>query len=854
MLSSTIRESFINYFLSQGHMKLPGSSLVPSDPSLLFTIAGMVQFKPYFLEELSPPSKRVATVQTCLRVNDIDQIGYSSRHVTLLEMLGNFSFGDYFKEEAIHFAWEFVLDYLKLPREKLLVTVYEQDEESLLLWQKVAGLSTDKIISLGEEDNFWRMGETGPCGPASEIYYDRGEGPFSLNDFPGDRFVEFWNLVFIQYNAQDSGILIPLPKKNIDTGMGLERMSAIMQKKDSVFETDVFQPIINTLSQMLNAQYKESNIVTLRIIADHLRSITFLLSEGLTPSNEWRGYVLRRLIRRSFLKGYRLGTTKPFLYKVVPEIVSLMGEFYPTLKDKPGWVAEGVKAEEEKFLKTLGRGLDYFAEHLDKLKSEKITIFSGKDAFFLYDTYGFPLELQTELLQEENFTLDTESFNEEMSKQRSFSKFQGKEETEKTGIALYEEFPATEFIGYSSLEAEATVLMCEKREDGNLTCLFDVTPFYGFGGGELPDFGLVKNPEGVGQIIDVYSTDTGRIVHIVQLEKEFIRKGERVILEVDASRRKDMEIHHTCTHLLQAALRKLLGSQVTQAGSSVSPDYFRFDYTYHNQLTSKEIISIESLVNEYIRNDYEVNYCTRTYKEALDMGATALFGEKYGEEVRIVKINNISTELCGGTHLKRTGEAGLFLILKEEGVGAGLRRIEAVSGKKALDYLNRLRQERETSLGLIKQSGDLVQGINNFLNDYKQLQQQKEILVNHLITICKGRLLANTQSYDNLQIISSVIDHLDQKSIRILADELRNSLKEYIIVLVGKESGYLFVSLSESAIKKGLHAGKIAGEIAQRAEGKGGGNIESGQGGVKDIDKACLVLNDMVSLISIFLK
>ncbi|MBT9164952.1 MAG: Alanine--tRNA ligase [candidate division WS2 bacterium] len=835
-------------------MKLPGSSLVPSDPSLLFTIAGMVQFKPYFLDQLSPPAKRVTTIQPCLRVNDIDQIGYSSRHVTLLEMLGNFSFGDYFKEEAINFAWEFALDYLKLPREKLLVTVYERDEESSLLWQKVAGLSANRIISMGEEDNFWRMGETGPCGPCSEIYYDRGEGPFSLNDFSGDRFIEFWNLVFIQYNAHDSGILTPLPKKNIDTGMGLERMSAIMQKKDSVYETDIFLPIINTLSQVLNARYEEGNIASLRIIADHLRSITFLLSEGLTPSNEWRGYVLRRLIRRSFLKGYRLGTTKPFLYKVIPEVVSLMGEPYPFLKEKPGWVSEGVRTEEERFLKTLGRGLDYFNEHLNRLKSEKITIFSGKDAFFLYDTYGFPIELQTELLLEENFTLDTESFKDEMSKQRTFSKFQGKEEAEKTGIALYEDIPVTEFVGYSSLEAEATVLVCGKIDENNFSCLFDVTPFYGFGGGQLPDFGLIKGPEGAGKIVDVYSTNTGRIVHIIQLEKGFIKKGERVILEVDALRRRNMEIHHTCTHLLQAALRKLLGSQVRQAGSSVSPDYFRFDYTYHKQLTSKEIINIESLVNEYIRNDYEVSYFSRTYKEALDMGATALFGEKYGDEVRVVKINNVSIELCGGTHLKRTGEAGLFVILKEEGVGTGLRRIEAVSGKKALDYLNSLRLEKEASLSLIKHSGDLVQGINILLNDYKQLQQQKEMLVNHLVTIYKEHLLANTQSYDNLQVISSVIDHLDQKSIRMLADELRNNLKEYIIVLAGKENGYLFVSLSESAIKKGLHAGKIAEEIALRTEGKGGGNIEAGQGGVKDINKAYLVLNDIVSIINIFYK
>lgn len=827
---------------------------MPSDSSLLFTIAGMIQFKPYFLEELSPPSKRVATVQTCLRVNDIEQIGYSSRHSTLLEMLGNFSFGDYFKEEAIQFACEFVLDCLKLPLEKILVTVYEQDEESSLLWQKVAGISADKIISLGEEDNFWRMGETGPCGPCSEIYYDQGEGPFSLNGFPGERFLEFWNIVFMQYNAHESGILTPLPNKNIDTGLGLERISAIMQKKDSFFETDIFQPIINALSQMLNAQYKESNIVPLRIIADHLRSITFLLSEGLTPSNEWRGYVLRRLIRRAFLKGYRLGTTKPFLYKAIPEVVSLMGEFYPILKEKPDWVSKGVKTEEERFLKTLGRGLDYFAEHLDKLKSEKITIFSGKDAFFLYDTYGFPIELQVELLQEEKFTLDTESFRREMNKQRSFSKFPGKEETEKTGTTFNEDIPETEFIGFSSLEAEATVLFCEKRADDNFTCIFDVTPFYGFGGGELPDFGLVKSPEGIGRIIDVYNTDTGRIVHIIQFEKGFIRIGERVILEVDSARRKDVEIHHTCTHLLQAALRKLLGSQIRQAGSLVSPDYFRFDYTYHNQLTSKEIISIEKLVNEYIRNDYEVKYFTRTYKEALEMGATALFGEKYGEEVRVVKINNISTELCGGTHIKRTGEAGLFLILKEEGVGAGLRRIEAVSGKKALEYLNGLRLEKEVSLSLIKHSGDLVQGINNFLNDYKQLQQQKEMLVNHMITIYKDRLLAYAQSYDNLQIVSSVIEHLDQKAIRMLADELRNNLKDYIIVLVGKESGYLFVSLSENAAKTGLHAGKFALEIALRTGGKGGGNIEAGQGGVKDIDKAYLVLSDIVSIINFFLK
>ncbi len=854
MKSKDIRELFLNYFEEKNHLRLEGGSLIPSDPTLLFTIAGMVPLKPYFLGSLIPPKSRITTVQKCMRVNDIDKIGTSIRHVTLLEMLGNFSFGDYFKEESISMAWELITTRFGLPEDKLVVTIFRDDEESSWLWKKIAGLPDNKIISLGEDDNFWRMGETGPCGPCSEIYFDRGSGSFRHEEFPGDRFIEFWNLVFMQFSCNKNNF-VPLPQKNIDTGMGLERIACILQNTPSVFETDLFLPVISRAEEVLGIEYKDmSNIVPIRIIADHIRAITFLFSERLIPSNEWRGYVLRRLIRRAFMKGYKYGIKKAFLYKIVERVVSSFGEFYPVLKENHRWVEEGVKTEEERFLSTIGKGLDYFNEHLKKMKENKMQVFSGKDAFFLYDTYGFPLELQKEILEEENFTLVEPSFIDEMEKQKALSRsstsiYQPKFTNNGGSTTDIEKLPPTKFIGYDYLESKATVLRKERREDDSWEYILDVTPFYSFGGGELSDQGVIEGENGKGFIYDTYLAPNGRIIHLVKMLLGSIEDKEVVRLIVDIDRRRSMEAHHTVTHLLQAALRKVLGPQIKQAGSLVSPDYLRFDFTYHKALTIEEIEEVERLVNFFLIQDFEVISFIRSYKEAINIGAVALFSEKYGSEVRIIKINNISMELCSGTHLRRTGEAGIFCLVKEEGIGTGLRRIEALAGVKAFDYLKVMRQEQKKALDLLRQSEGLLSGVNKLVENVKELQKDKERLLTHIVNLYKDYIIKNSYIIENISIVASQLDILEPRAIRNLADVLANMLEEYVIVLIGSDAGYIFTKSSPGAVVKGYNAGKIASELALLMGGKGGGNAEAGQGGFKNKPNFNNILNILNNLL-----
>lgn len=843
MKSDVIRDLFISFFEKNNHLRIVGSSLIPSDPTLLFTIAGMVPLKPYFTGVSKPPSDRVVTVQPCVRVNDIEQIGVSSRHLSFLEMLGNFSFGDYFKEKSISFAWDLVTNGFKVSEEKLLVTIYRDDEESFTIWNKIIGLPENRIIPMGESDNFWRMGEVGPCGPCSEIYFDRGSGSFDIKEFPGERFLEFWNLVFMQYYCENSK-LEALPKKNIDTGLGLERFACILQNKPTIFETDLFQPLISKAEEVLEVNYKDSvNIVPLRIISDHIRTITFLFSEGLTPSNEWRGYVLRRLIRRAFLKGYRLGIKKAFLYKLTDVVVNTLGDFYPILKENSKWVQDGIKLEENKFLNTIGKGLDYFNEHLKNLKEKNISVFSGKDAFFLYDTFGFPLELQKELLEEEGLVLDESSFKIEMEKQKQLSRKSGIfGQTEKVFTEKNDEFmeniPQTIFVGYDSLVTKSKVLRKEMRSDGVCEFILDTSPIYSYGGGELSDHGYIESDNGNGFIFDSVFTTNGRIIHLVKMLQGNIEENEEVVVSVDSARRKSMEIHHTLTHLLQSSLRKVLGDQIKQAGSLVSPDYLRFDFTFNRALTENEVMEVEKLVNHHIMMDYKVSSFIRPYKEALELGATAIFSEKYGDYVRVIKIDDISIELCSGTHLKQTGEAGFFCILKEEGIGTGLRRIEAVGGIKAYEHINSVRNEVRTVKQLINHSGDLVTGVSKLLDSLKEIQNDKDKLISYILDLYTNNIIESLAVISgDINLIVNQIDILDAKSIRKLADIISEKFKEYVIVFIGSDAGYIFTKSSPKAIKIGFHSGNIANKIALLLGGKGGGNLEVGQGGFNQKDR-----------------
>lgn len=849
MNGKEIRTRFLTFFKQRDHEIVPSSSLIPhDDPTLLFTNAGMVQFKKVFLGQEVRPYKRAASCQKCLRAggkhNDLENVGYTARHHTFFEMLGNFSFGDYFKKEAIEFAWEFVTKELGLSKEKIYITVYEKDEEAFELWKKVAGLPEYKIIKLGEKDNFWMMGDTGPCGPCSEIVYDQGEevGCKRPDCKPGcdcDRFLEIWNLVFMQFERDEKGCLKPLPKGCIDTGMGLERIAAVLQGVKSNYETDLFKGIIDHLSNLTGKTFKENKQVEIgfRVIADHIRAAAFLLAEGLVPSNEGRGYVLRRIIRRAERFGKVLGLKEPFLYKLVTSVIKEYGEIYPELVQNEDFIVKMLKIEEEKFLETLTLGLEVLEKEISKLEKEKKKEVPGEVLFKLYDTYGFPYDLVRDYVLPLGFTLDIKGFETLKEKARQESKKTWKGAIEKLPEFIKEKISEgvqTLFIGYETLETYAKVILF-KNLDNSWYLITDVTPFYPEGGGQIYDTGWVESEKGKGEILETYKVGN-LIYHKVKLLEGKFEEGDKVLLKVNLERRSHIARHHTATHLLHAALRKILGTHVRQSGSLVDEDRLRFDFTHFSSLTDQEIERIEFLVNNWIVGNHQVEIVWVKKEEAEKLGAIALFEEKYGEIVRVVKIDDISIELCGGTHVKYTGEIGLFKIVSESSIASGIRRIEAVAGLKAFSWLKDQEKRILKLANILKTSPkDLEKRIETLLKELEQKEIEIKKLRSGEIKIELENKLKEVEVINNVNLLVTSFKTDNMQELRELGDYFKDKLNSGIIFLLGeKDEKCLALCMVTKDLMETYPASKIF-EILQPLGLKGGGKPHLAQGSFSKI-------------------
>jgi len=850
-----VRKLFLDYFARHGHEIVPSSPLMPADdPTLLFTNAGMVQFKKVFLGQEERPYKRAASCQKCVRAggkhNDLENVGYTARHHTFFEMLGNFSFGDYFKREAIALAWEFLTKELELPVERLYVTIYKDDDEAALLWKEIAGLPEDRIVRLGEADNFWAMGDTGPCGPCSEIIFDQGpevgcKRPDCRVGCDCDRFLELWNLVFMQYERDENGRLSPLPRPCIDTGMGLERITATLQGVRTNFDCDLFAGLMAKISDLTGLHYGENprEDVAFRVIADHSRASAFLIADGVLPSNEGRGYVLRRIIRRAIRFGRVLGLEKPFLYETALVVVDEMGDTYPELLRARQTIEKILILEEERFRETLERGLALLEDELQKLSSRGEKVIPGEFIFKLYDTYGFPYDIVRDVALERGFSLDIAGFEREMQKQRERSRKHWKGELAKAPEVfrhLLEAGLGKNFVGYETTEAEAEILALVKKgeeiseagEGEEVEAVFSKTPFYGEAGGQVGDTGLVISDTGQAEVTDTYRLGD-LFIHKLRVKKGLLKKGETVKLSVFSSRRAAIARHHTATHLLHAALRRLLGDHVHQAGSLVAPDRLRFDFTHFEPLKIEEIFAIEDLVNARIRDDLPVEDRIMPYKEAVDQGAMALFGEKYGDMVRVIRIGGFSMELCGGTHVRRTGEIGYFKIISESSVSAGVRRVEAVAGEAAVNFVHELERERWRLAARLKASpAEFEKRLEGVLKQVKELQQEVESLRRQLTRGGLEGLLEKAEEINGVKVLAARVEAKDAKTLREMGDFLRDRLGSGVVILATAADGkaQLLAMVTRDLASK-LHAGKIIQELAPLVGGRGGGRPEMAQGG-----------------------
>ncbi|MCG1012918.1 alanine--tRNA ligase [Tepidanaerobacter sp. GT38] len=856
MTSKEIREKFLKYFESKGHTRVASSSLVPqNDPTLLFTNAGMNQFKDVFLGLESLPYSRAASCQKCVRAggkhNDLESVGKTARHHTFFEMLGNFSFGDYFKKEAIQYAWEFLTEVLKLPKEKLWVSIYENDEEAFKLWQ--AYVPAERIVRMGEKDNFWSMGDTGPCGPCSEIYIDRGEEhrcnaeECALGKCDCDRWRELWNLVFMQYNRDEQGNLTPLPKPSIDTGMGLERITTVMQNVYSNYDTDLLRPLISFVEDLSGKKYDEGEEgLPFRVIADHSRAITFLISDGVLPGNEGRSYVLRRILRRAARYGKELDLNEPFLYKIVPQVVKLMKDTYPELEKSLEYVQKVVKAEEERFHETLNDGLKILYEGIDKLSNAGKSQIPGDMAFLLYDTYGFPIDLTKDIAEEKGMTVDTKTFEQLMDQQRKQAKA-ARKETYKID-ALYDllaDLPPTDFVGYDSYESNSKVQLILKDREVVKTCndqsaevilVLDKTPFYAESGGQVGDTGIIENEDFLFEVAGTHKTPDGKFYHVGKILKGNINIDDLVSAKVDIDKRLSTARHHSATHLLHKALKEVLGEHVNQAGSLVDEHRLRFDFSHFAALTPEEIRMVEEKVNSAILNNLPVNINWTTLQEAKTQGAVALFGEKYHDRVRVVSIGDYSKELCGGTHVNSSSEIGLFKIISESSIGAGIRRIEAVCGKNLMDFLYDTLDSLNKVAALLKASPhEVTQKVSELLEKYKLQEQEIESLKQHAINYEVDEILKVKESINGINVISAKTQAKTIDDLRKMSDVLRQKIKSGIIVLgsICDDKTMFVAAVTDDLVKKGYHAGNIVKSVAQIAGGSGGGRPNFAQAGGK---------------------
>ncbi|HHW61857.1 MAG TPA: alanine--tRNA ligase [Syntrophomonadaceae bacterium] len=858
--SSEIRKSFLQYFEERGHTIVESSSLVPvKDPTLLFTNAGMNQFKDVFLGIEQRNYKRACTAQKCVRAggkhNDLDTVGRTARHHTFFEMLGNFSFGDYFKQEAIAYAWDYLTREVHLPVEKLWVTIYKDDDEAYQIWQSTTDIDPQRIIRLGEKDNFWSMGDTGPCGPCSEIYYDRGESAAcgadcALGVCDCDRWLEVWNLVFMQYNRDEEGKMTPLPHPSIDTGMGLERLASILQGVDSNFDTDLFTPLIHKIEKLTGKTYDAGEAgFPFRVIADHSRACTFLIADGVLPSNDGRGYVLRRILRRAVRFGQFLGLEEPFLYRMVDVVCQGMKDAYPYLIEKQSFIEEVIRLEEERFFITLKDGVMKVKEMMSRAKAEQRYVISGMEAFTLYDTYGFPLDLTEDIAEENGFTVDIEGFEQKMEEQRSRAR-----EARKNGPAFGQEqhvsellaaVPASEFCGYERFKAESEILALVKDgekidavQDTEAWLVSRVSPFYAESGGQIADTGVIRGANGSMQVSDVQKVGAWILHH--GYVSGHLQSGETVILLIDADRRMDISRNHTATHLLHRALRNVLGEHAQQKGSLVEAERLRFDFSHLQALRTEELRQIEAIVNEAILNMYDVSAELMSLEQAREKGATALFGEKYGEEVRVVEIADFSMELCGGAHVENTGAIGLFKIISEGSIGSGLRRIEAVTGRHALAYLNQMEDALKESAEMLRTNPlevpERIKALNRSLKEY---EKEIENLKNQMARAASGDLMEEAYEYGGTNILISELPAADAGNLRETAERLRDKLGSGVVILgsAQEEKVALVCFASKDVVQRGIHAGKIIGAAAKVVGGGGGGRPDMAQAGGKEPDQ-----------------
>ncbi|ODA41749.1 alanine--tRNA ligase [Desulfosporosinus sp. BG] len=870
-----LRDMFLKYFEAKGHKILPSASLIPKDdPTLLLTVAGMVPFKPYFQRRVEPPFPRATTAQKCVRTPDLEEVGKTARHHTYFEMLGNFSFGDYFKNEAIPWAWEYITEVLKIPAEKLWVTIYPEDEEAKRIWVEKAGVKAERII--GDPENFWAAGPTGPCGPCSEIYVDLGETrgcgkpECGAGSCDCDRYLEIWNLVFMQFNRDEAGVLTPLPKQNIDTGMGLERIASVMQGVETNFDTDLFRPIIDYVAELGGIKYRDNpkSDLALKVVADHVRSVSFMLADGIRPNNEGRGYVLRRILRRAIRYAKLLGIDKPFLESVFRIIQRDYAQAYPELKENENFILNHLNLEEKNFQATLEQGTQLLQEKIKEIVKQGETVLTGQDAFYLYETYGFPAELTEEILEEQGLSIDMESYKTAAEVHR----LQAKEQSQQMRavaespelIEKAKQLGATPFVGYEQVSAVTQIAglfvdgteMLDAGTGEEVMVFLAETPFYAESGGQVSDSGVLKTPRAEARVLEVKKGVTGTIYHRVKVTTGVLHVGETVEAEIDNFSHQATTRHHSATHLLQAALRSVLGEHVQQAGSLVTPERLRFDFTHFSPLTPDALKAVEGLINEAVLKNMPVEATEMSLNEAKNSGATALFGEKYGETVRVVRMGRFSQELCGGTHVKNTGEIGLVKILSEGGIGAGLRRIEAVAGLEALAYLRALdEQVMEVAQILKAQPLEVGKRVNGLASQVKDLEREIAQLQAKLGKNEAEGLLNRVADIEGIQVIAAQVHVSDMEGLRQMVDLLRVKLKAGVIVLGAVSEGKVnFVTVVTPTGLSGLHAGHIIKEVAKITGGSGGGRPDMAQAGGKDPSKLGEAIDRVPTILRGFIK
>ena len=851
-----LRKMYLDFFESKGHLVMKSFSLIPqNDKSLLLINAGMAPLKPYFTGQEIPPRRRVTTCQKCIRTGDIENVGKTARHGTFFEMLGNFSFGDYFKHEAIAWSWEFLTKTLEIPADRLYPSVYQDDDEAFNIWNKEIGVDKDRIFRFGKEDNFWEHG-AGPCGPCSEIYYDRGEKygcgkPGCTVGCDCDRYIEIWNNVFTQFNNDGNGNYEELENKNIDTGMGLERLATVMQDVDSIFDVDTIKAIRDEVCKYANVEYETEykKDVSIRVITDHIRSVTFMVSDGIMPSNEGRGYVLRRLLRRAARHGRLLGIKGAFLAKLSEVVIRESKDGYPELADKKDYILKLIATEEENFNKTIDQGLSILNDMMAEMEAEKKTVLSGENTFKLYDTYGFPIDLTIEILEEKGFTVDEEGFKEAMEVQRQKAR-DAREETNYMGadVTIYQSIDATiesKFVGYHDLTHDSKVtvlttadaLVDELKEGMEGTILVEETPFYATMGGQVADTGVIRTANAEFVVEDTIKLQGTKIGHVGKMTKGSIKVGETVTLAVDEARRNLIANNHSATHLMQKALRMVLGNHVEQAGSLVDPDKLRFDFTHFSPMTPEEIAEVEEIVNQEIQNGLDVVTNEMTIDEAKKTGAMALFGEKYGDTVRVVQMGDFSSELCGGTHVKNTSNISAFKIVSESGVAAGVRRIEALTGAGLIAHFNQVEETLKEAAALLKVSpADVVKRITALQEEVKTLSKENDKLKAKIAKAAAGDVTSEAEDVNGIKVLVKALSGVDMNGMRDLGDEAKQKLGEAVILYATENDGKvnLMATATEGAIKKGAHAGNLIKEVASLVGGGGGGRPNMAQAGGKN--------------------